>query len=214
MINSNKKYISNFNPDVVLISDEHQDYLYEFDAGENCRNFNEFLFNKEWKDCLNDKEGVTYLVFDNISSDTKKIVAYYTLSVGSIPYTDRWLIPEEERDNPDIKYDETECGISAIIINMFAVSKDYQDLYYVYDGIEKPISAWVLDNLIETIREITNTLFSAKAILLHSVPYAESFYLKNGFDYVLPYMHTFHTMDWELKAMYLPLTELKIHYDT
>ena len=184
-----------------------------FDAGDDYKNFNEFITEKEWRDALDKKDGVTYIVYNCIDSEKKEIVAFYTLSVGAIPYTDRWFIPEEERENPEIQYDEVECGISAIVINMFAVSEDYQDLFYIYNDIEKPIAAWILDNLIKTICELTDTVFSAKAILLHAVPEAESFYLQCGFDYVLPNMHTFYTMDSDFKAMYLPLVELKIHYD-
>ena len=212
--NNNKHtYISKFNPDVVLVSEAHQDYLCRFDAGDDYKNFNEFITEKEWRDALEKKDGVTYIVDNCIDSEKKEIVAFYTLSVGAIPYTDRWFIPEEERENPEIQYDEVECGISAIVINMFAVSEDYQDLFYIYNDIEKPIAAWILDNLIKTICELTDTVFSAKAILLHAVPEAESFYLQCGFDYVLPNMHTFYTMDSDFKAMYLPLVELKIHYD-
>ena len=212
---NNKKhtYISKFNPDVVLVSEAHQDYLCRFNAGDEYKNFNEFITEKEWRDALDNKDGVTYIVYNYIDSEKKEIVAFYTLSVSAIPYTDRWLIPEEERENPEIQYNEVECGISAIVINMFAVSEDYQDLFYIYNDIEKPIAAWILDNLIETIRELTDTIFSAKAILLHAVPEAESFYLQCGFDYVLPNMHTFYTMDSEFQAMYLSLVELKIHYD-
>ena len=211
--NKKHKYIESFNPDVALMSAKHQDYLCHFNAGQDYKNFNEFLINNEWESALVAKEGVTYIVFDHISPQEKKIIAFYTLSVGAIPYIDRWFIPEEERENPEIQYDEVECGISAVIINMFAVSEDYQDLFFVYNGIEKPIAAWILDNLIETIRELTDTIFSAKSILLHAVPEAESFYLQCGFDYVLPNMHTLYTVDSEFKAMYLPLTKLKIHYD-
>ena len=211
--NNNHSYIESFNPDVVLMSEEHQDSLCRFNAGRSYKNFNEFINNKEWKDTLAAKEGVTYIVYDYISQHNRKVVAFYTLSVGAIPYTDRWLIPEEERERPEIQYDEEECGVSAIVVNMFAVSEDYQDLFYNYNGVEKPIAAWILDNLIETIRELTNTVFSAKAILLHAVPEAETFYKQCGFDYTLPNMHTFHTMDSDFKAMYLPLVELKIHYD-
>lgn len=212
--NNNKHtYISKFNPDVVLVSEAHQDYLCRFDAGDEYKNFNEFITEKEWREALDRKDGVTYIVYNHIDSEKKEIVAFYTLSVSAIPYTDRWFIPEEERENPEIQYDEVECGISAIVINMFAVSEDYQDLFYIYNDIEKPIAAWILDNLIETIHELTNTVFSAKAILLHAVPEAESFYLQCGFDYVLPNMHAFYTMDSEFQAMYIPLVELKIHYD-
>ena len=60
---------------------------------------------------------------------------------------------------------------------------------------------------------MTTSIIAAKAIFLQAVPSAERFYINNGFDYVTPAMHTFHTVDSEFKAMYLPLTELKIHYD-
>ena len=49
--------------------------------------------------------------------------------MGAIPYTDRWLIPEEEREDLTNQYDEKECGISAVEIKMFAVAKEYQDAF-------------------------------------------------------------------------------------
>ena len=100
--NKKHKYIESFNPDVALMSAKHQDYLCHFNAGQDYKNFNEFLINNEWESALVAKEGVTYIVFDHISPQEKKIIAFYTLSVGAIPYIDRWFIPEEERENPDI----------------------------------------------------------------------------------------------------------------
>lgn len=48
---------------------------------------------------------------------------------------------------------------------------------------------------------------------VNAVPEAEKFYLNNGFDYVQPGMHAFYMNDSEYRTMYLPLTELRIHYD-
>lgn len=208
-----RKYIAKFSPDVVRLTTQYQGNLQLFNAGKDYLNFNEFLHNNEWKDFLEDKNGVTYVVNDVISNNITKIVAYYTLSTTAIPYIDRWYIPPEDRENIDIAYDEEECGISAIEIKMFAVSEEYQDVFFSFEGEEKPISAWILSDIINTIRELAETVVSTKAILLHAVPEAEEFYIKNGFDYVMPYMHTFHSVDSEFSAMYLPLTQLKIHYD-
>lgn len=208
-----RKHIEKFNPDVVCVSELHQDYLELFDAGSENENFNDFIKNKEWKEYLEDKNGVTFIVFDNLSEDNKKVVAYYTICAGAIPYTDRWLIPEDERDETGQEYDEEECGIPAVEIKMFAVTEEYQDLFYSFAGMDKPVAAWILHEIINRIQEMTTSVIAAKAIFLQAVPNAEHFYINNGFDYVTPAMHTFHTVDSEFKAMYLPLTELKIHYD-
>lgn len=208
-----RKYIETFSPDVVRLTAQYQGNLQLFNAGEEYLNFNEFLYNNEWEDFCQEKNGVTYIVNDVKSDGTTKIVAYYTLSTTAIPYIDRWYIPPEDREDINIAYDEEECGISAIEIKMFAVSEEYQDVFFLFEGEEKPISAWILSDILNTIRELTETVVSAKAILLHAVPEAEEFYIKNGFDYVMPYMHTFHSVDSEFSAMYFPLTQLKIHYD-
>lgn len=211
--NTSRKYIQDFNPDIVRLTEQYQDYFQLFNAGSGNENFTEFLRNGEWEEYLQDKNGVTFIVFDNISENEKKVVAYYTVCAGAIPYTDRWLIPEEERDETGREYDEEECGISAVEIKMFAVSEEYQDLFFSYGGYEKPIAAWILHAIIDSIRELTITTLAAKTIFLQAVPEAEQFYINNGFDYVQTGMHAFHTVDSEFKAMYLPFVELKIHYD-
>lgn len=96
---------------------------------------------------------------------------------------------------------------------MFAVTEAYQDVFFSFEGKEKPVAAWILHEIINSIREVTSSVVAAKAIFLQAVPSAEQFYINNGFDYVQPGMHAFHTVDSEFKAMYLPFVELKIHYD-
>lgn len=205
-----KKYITHFNPDIVLADEQYQDYLWNFDAGSGFKTFNDFI-RSEWKEYVNEKDGVTFLVFDRDSQNTNpKLVAYYTLCTGTIPYTDRWFIPEDERDESGQTYDEKEYGIPTVEIKMFAVSNDYQDTFFE----DKPISAWIIEELISYIRyDLTTSIISAKAIFLHSVPSAESFYLRNGFQYIHTYMHPLHSIDSDLKAMFFPLVELRIHYD-
>ena len=207
------KYLERFDSDIVLMDRQYQDSLETFDAGSWKDNFNDFI-RQEWESYANEKNGVTYLILHKKTEERPTIAAYCTLSSGAIPYIDRWYIPPEEREKEEEIYDEKECGIPAIEIKMFAVSKKYQDVFYKYGGHDKPVSAWILAQIIEFICQLTEYTLSAKAIFLQSVPEAEAFYRKNGFDYVLPNMHTFHTIDADLAAMYLPLTELKIHYDT
>lgn len=214
MRNPNKRqYIETFNPVVVQAEAQHQDYLYSFDAGEKYKNFNDFIQN-EWEGYLNDKDGVTFLVFDkDEKTSDKKLVAFYTLCAGAIPYTDRWFIPEKERNESGEIYDEQECAIPSIEIKMFAVSKNYQDLFFVVDEEERPVSAWILCDIIRMIDDITTSSIAAKAIFLHSIPEAENFYLQNGFTYAQPNMHTYYTFDSEFSPMFLALSELHIHYD-
>ncbi len=84
------------------------------------------------------------------AGNENKIVAYYTISMGAIPYTDRWLIPEEEREDLTNQYDEKECGISAVEIKMFAVAKEYQDAFFTFEG--------KVYNNVFTINRVENSL--------------------------------------------------------
>ena len=133
-----REYIHTFNPVVVPANVQHQDYLYSFNAGDEYKNFNEFIQN-EWE--------------------------------------------------------------------------EYQDIFWVIDGEERPISVWILHDIIQMIESLTTSTVAAKAIFLHAVPNAEKFYLQNGFNYTHPSMHASHSLDSEYRSMFLALVELHIHYD-
>ena len=83
----------NFNPDVMLLEQAYQDYLYEiqkFNAGKGYENFNDFVVD-EANDYKNIGDGVTYTVWnvflDDLGKEEKReLVAYYTLAATSIPY--------------------------------------------------------------------------------------------------------------------------------
>ena len=93
----------NFNPDVMLLEQAYQDYLYEiqkFNAGKGYENFNDFVVD-EANDYKNIGDGVTYTVWnvflDDLGKEEKReLVAYYTLAATSIPYEDRIRLDEEE----------------------------------------------------------------------------------------------------------------------
>ena len=48
---------------------------------------------------------------------------------------------------------------------------------------------------------------------LHAVPDAVDFYLRNGFEFMLPNMEPFHSIDSEFTPMFLALYELHINFD-
>ena len=208
----NHKFIESFNPDIKIYSEEYQEYFNQFDAGKENFMFNDFI-RKEAKEYLNSGDGVTYLVFNSLSNGNVELVSYFTLAGGAIPYIDRWKIPDEEREENGLEYDEQYCGIPAFELKMFAVSEKYQNLFYEYEGENKPISAWILGLIIGKVYCMKDTIVGVKALFLHSVPEAENFYKKNGFDYILKPMNPFYSVDCELKAMYIPFVDIHIHYD-
>ena len=208
----NRKFIKSFNPEIKTYSEEYQEYFNQFDAGKENFTFNDFI-QKEAKEYLTSGNGVTYLVFNSLSNGTKELISYFTLCVGAIPYIDRWKIPEEEREESGLEYDERYCGIPSVELKMFAVSEKYQDSFYKYEGEVKPISAWILELIIGKVYHMKTNMLGIKALFLHSVPEAESFYKRNGFDYILKPMNPFYCVDSELKAMYIAFADIDMHYD-
>lgn len=207
-----RSFTSEFYPDIVLYSQDYQKLLNDFDAGLENYSFNEFI-QKEACDCMESGEGVTYLVFNSTDESDKELVAYFTLCSGAIPYIERWKIPEEEQEDNGIEYEEMHCGIPSIELKMFAVSQKYQNIFYSYEGESKPIAAWILSDIINIVYSMKSTIIGVKALYLRSVPDAENFYAKNGFDYVLKPMNPFYSIDSDFKAMYIPFSQIKIHYD-
>lgn len=207
---SEKKYIETFIPDVKVLEQKHQGYLGGFDAGKKFKNFNDFLSEDAFEYCK-DGNGVTYLVFNLL--EEIELAAYYTLAVTSIPYIDRIRLDEEEAKKTRKEFDEQICGIAALEIKMFAVSRKYQDVFYSYDGEEKPISAWILQNIIDKCNTMIHQVAGFKAIFLHSVPTAEEFYKKNQFKNIEANMMPLHCIDNDLTPMYLPLKPIHMNYD-
>lgn len=215
------KYIKTFNPDVTLLdSDSYQDffpYLTKFNAGEDYYNFNEFIV-KDALEYSNKGEGVTYVVWNQFFDEDgrqsgKDVVAYYTLSTTAIPFEDRIRNDEEEYKKTGDVYNSEICGISAIEIKMFAVSVKYQDTFFEYQEEILPISAWIMRNIVNSLNEMINNVVGFKAVLLHSVPEAEKFYIANGFNRVEKNMQPLHCIDSEYQAMYLTLREVCMNYD-
>lgn len=205
-------FIDKFSPDIVLYSQKYQCLIDEFDAGLENFAFNEFI-QKEVCEYMESGDGVTYLVFNTLETGGKELVSYFTLCSGAIPYIERWKIPEEEQEDNGIEYEEIHCGIPAVELKMFAVSKKYQNIFYQYEDEKKPISAWILYEIINIVYSIKSTILGAKALYLRSVPDAEKFYSLNGFDYILKPMNPFYSIDNDFKAMYIPFSQIKIHYD-
>ncbi len=214
------KSINYFNPDVLSYEKSHQDFynkLQKFDAGIEYKNFNEFIL-KEADDYKNSGDGVTYIVwnitYDNNSHEIdREIVAYYTLAATSIPYEDRIRLDKNEAIEKGQEFDIEICGISALEIKMFAVTKKYQDVFFEYDGENLPISAWIMKNIIDNANEISDSILAFKAIFLHSIPSAVNFYKRNGFNPVEINMQPLYCIDSEYSAMYLTLKEIHMNYD-
>lgn len=215
--NKKHKHIDYFNPDVEVYNNAHQDLLSQFNAGEAFFTFNDFL-SGEVPEYTNNGDGVTYLVWNILYDDEgleeqRTLIAYYTLSATSIPYIDKIRLDEEEAKEKGRNFDIETCGIPALEIKMFAVDEQYQDLFYEYEDEDLPIAAWIMRNIVDYAHRLLNTVLGFKAIFLHSVPNAESFYLSNGFHPVEINMKPLHCIDSDLTAMYLSLKEVYMNYD-
>jgi len=213
--NNNHKFINEFNPDISVFNTDCRDYLLSFNAGEGYENFNDFLISEAEEYCVSG-EGVTYIIWNyrnESDSNEKEVVAYFTLSANAIPYIDRIRLDEKEALELGKEFDEENWGITVIEIKMFAVNDKYQDLFYIYDGDELPVSAWCLRAIVNYTNELNESVLAFKALFLHSVPDAEEFYLKNGFQDMKVNMYPFCSIDSDMKPMWMPLKNIYMNYD-
>lgn len=213
--NSNHKFIKHFNPDISVLNTECWDF-FDFNAGAGNENFNDFL-TKDADKYRVDGNGVTYVIW-NVSEEENKensrdIVAYFTLSSNAIPYIDRIRIDENERLTSDERFDEENWGIPVLEIKMFAVDDKYQDRFYVYEEQALPIAVWCLYAIINYASELLKYVLGFKALFLHSVPEAEKFYLRNGFQDMRLNMQPFACIDSEMRPMWLPLRDIHMNYE-
>lgn len=220
MINSERVFIKEFSPEMEVLNKPFQDCFYDlldFNAGDNYKVFNEFLLN-DTIDYNKAGEGVTHLIINTIKDDKgsiirKEIVAYITLAVNSIPFVDRIRNDEEEYITTGEKYNEENCGISAVEIKMYAVDEKYQDVFYESENESLPIAAWILRMVINWLYEISENIISFKAIFLHSLPEDVEFYKKNEFEELEENMQPFFSVDEDFTPLYLALREVHMNYD-
>ena len=88
---------------------------------------------------------------------------------------------------------------------MFAINQKYQDVFYKFEDEELPVAVWILKLIIAKAVELSEQCIGFKAVFLHAIEEAESFYLKNGFRRIEYNMEPLHSVDSEFQAMYLPL---------
>ena len=203
--NSRHQYINEFNPDITVLDTDYREDLTDFDAGIGNENFNVFL-KKDVDEYRNEGNGVTYIIwnitYDEIIGETKDIVAYFTLAANAIPYIDR--IKYEKETSESGEYDEENWGVPVLEIRMFAVNDKYQDV----------LAAWCLLAIVNYANYMLNFVLGFKALFLHSVPDAELFYLKNGFQDMRINMQPFANVDSDMRPMWLPLKDIHMNYET
>lgn len=120
-------------------------------------------------------DGVTYIVLDEKTKAEKILVAYYTISAYTIHFKDEYDYSDETIPNEEklIYY----SPISAFMINMSVVNKNYQDT--LYNG--KVISNLILMNILHELYQMSINIVGAKRIILCSVKDAVNFYSRNHF---------------------------------
>ena len=167
------KNIDDFNPFVKLLTSDDKYIISNFNAGTDNFAFTEFIKKQAELD-MNNGDGVTYLIIDKKENGDNILVAYYTISTGSINIIDRYDF--EDNQIPESDKREHFSPVSAFYINMFAVSDDYQDS--IFEG--KLISGLILKNIINELLEMSFSVIGAKSIILCAVPKAVRFYKING----------------------------------
>lgn len=215
-----RRHVDYFNPDIILAAHAAKDHFSEFvsfHAGRRYKNFDDFL-KYEAISYREEGNGVTHTVWnvlydDNGEEISRDIVAYYTLAATSIPYEDRIRNDEAEYLKTGEEFNVEICGISAVEIKMFAIDSRYQDVFYTFAGEDLPVSAWVLRCIINYTTSLMNETLGFKALFLHSVPEAQSFYFKNGFRPIEINMQPFYCPEADLPSMYLTLREVHMNYD-
>ena len=208
-----RKQIDVFKPKIERLDPVQDEFIPNFDAGDENFSFNCFI-KDEAKQCSKLGQGATYVVLNetlNINGViNKEIISYYTLTSTAIPYEDKIKLDPEESGGCGEEYDIQVCGVPAVEMKMFAVSKNYQDVFYEYEGENLPIAAWILRRIVNYANSMITSIVGFQALFLHSVPEAENFYLKNGFRLIEENMKPLYCVDYDFKPMYLALREIPI----
>lgn len=201
------KEIDNFKCSVHLLNENYKDYLKDFSTGHGYpeKGLGDYV-KKEAFEEMRTGDGVSYIVMREITNEKlgkkkQEVIAFYTLVSSAIP-----IIYRTEDD--DEVYEVT-CGIPAVRIHMFAVKDSYQDVFY----LNKPVAAWIFENIIDTINQKSKEDMGIKAIYLHSIPSAKKFYKKNKMMEAEEYMTPFSGLDDDCDVMYAFIRDVSITYE-
>lgn len=198
-------FIDKFNPAIELLTDSNRGLLKDFNAGKSKDDIAFTTFVTEIAESFRENyDGVTYLIL-NQEEDEKDVVGYYTISTKSLLLED--VIEEDGQRDVAI------LEIPALEIKMFAVDEKYQDIFFEFENVQKPVSAWVFEEILRRLDEFALCNVSYKAVFLRSVKKAEEFYLRNGFNYFSTTMLDTFSVDSDLKPMFHRLTNIQYNLD-
>ena len=189
-----KRIVEKFEPSVKSLLQTDTSELVGFTAGENFSSFDEYLKSDNPGNARFDSstgKGSTHVIFDE--SNNHKVVAYFTLAGGVIPYDDGNM---EDTAISNYPY------VTAVELKMFAVSKEYQDCFMKNDDTGIPIAAWCLQYILAYLDYLSHNVIGFQVVYLHSVPTAEMFYRQNGFQDVTDKVSMLFSVDEDLKVMY------------
>ena len=200
------KHIERLNLKRTLYESATNEELLAFNAGKDYIEFNDYIQQRTGGCAIYDRNhgmGVTHLIWDNFENGKRKIVAYFTLSTIAVPYDDGNFKTDEEKADLS-KYPP----INGAEIKMFAVDESYQDSFYLYQGEDKPVSAWCLSYIIDFISNLSEEIISIQAIFLHAIENAQDFYYTNKFSYAPTIMKPLYSADSDFPIMWMPLKPL------
>lgn len=196
-----RKIIDSLDSSVYLLSEENMWLLRDFNTGLSYpeRGLGDYI--KQKTDALHDMysgDGVSYLVVRETFGHKEEVIAFFTLIASALPVAYKLRGCEEDL-----------LGIPAVQISMFAIKDTYQDVFYQ----NKPVAAWIFENILDTINEKSIGDMGIKAIYLYSLGSAEEFYLRNGMNYMKEYMRPFVTNDDDCCFMYEFIRDVNITYE-
>lgn len=152
-------YGENIKYDTYLYSNEYLNICQKFDCGNE--EINTYLYRDAEKDLLQGLK-VTKLI---LNENKTEVIAYFTLVCSAI------MINTGE--NVELS--------PAVEIKLFAVNKNYQDIFYTSDKNDGIFSDYLLSETIQNIYEVIEKYCGAIYIVLYSVPKAVKFYKRNEF---------------------------------
>lgn len=141
---------------IEKLSQSNFKYINNFSCGNN--EIDSYLIKK----AIDDDEGTTYLVIDELYSE---VIGYCTMCCSGLTS----------------KYQNSIRTLPAIEIKYFALSENVQKILYDEDDDHYYFSDYIFHTFIGMCENIAQTVIAAKYIILYSVPSAIYFYKRIGF---------------------------------